>query len=133
MTMFNRSQAWAVALLAVTFVAGAGAGWAIQAVADDRGREVRRRGPDAMVEYLGHELNLSPAQRDSVRAVFARHKPAMDALWQEVHPRMDGLRQAMRAEIAQQLDEQQRERYREMIAEIDARHRHNDSTTKKAN
>lgn len=133
MTMFNRSQAWAVALLAATFVAGAGAGWAIQAVADDRTRSGRRRGPDAMVEYLGRELDLSVAQRDSVRAVFSRHRPAMDALWQEVHPRMDSLRQAMRGEISGQLDDAQRERYRALIEQLDSKHRHSDTTTKKAN
>lgn len=133
MTMFNRSQAWAVALLAATFGAGAVAGWAIQAVADEGGRGGRRRGPDAMVEYLGRELDLTAAQRDSVRAVFSRHKPAMDALWQEVHPRMDSLRQTMRAEISGQLDDAQRERYRALIAELDSKHRHTDTTTKKAN
>jgi Spy/CpxP family protein refolding chaperone len=121
--MFDRSKTWAAVLLAATFVAGAAAGWAMQAWGDDGGRSRGRRGPEGMVAYLAGELDLTAAQRDSVRAVFARHRPAMRALWESVHPRMDSLRQAMRAEIAAQLAPAQQERYRELIAGWEQRHR----------
>ncbi len=127
MTMFNRSKLWATALLAAVFGAGAMAGWAIQAQADDRGARDRRRGTDAMVSYLAGELDLTAAQRDSVRAVFDRHRPAMKALWETVHPQMDSLRRAMRVEIAARLTPPQQRRYQALIAAQEERHRH-DST-----
>ena len=126
--MFNRSKAWALALLAAVFAAGAVAGWGMQAWADNRGSE-RGRGPrglDATVHHLARELVLTPAQRDSVRAVFTRHKPEMEALWQSVHPRFDSLRAVMRAEISGQLTPAQQVRYREMLAAMERRH-HGDS------
>jgi len=135
--MFNRSKLWAAALLVAVFGAGAMAGWAIQASADDRGRN-RRRGTDAMVNYLAGELDLTAAQRDSVRAVFDRHRPAMKALWETVHPRMDSLRAAMRVAIAGQLTPAQQRTYQKLIADQEARHRHDstkatDTTTRGAN
>jgi Spy/CpxP family protein refolding chaperone len=121
--MFNRSKTWAVVLLAATFGAGTAAGWAMQAWADDRGGSRGRRGPDAMVTYLAGELDLTAVQRDSVRAVFARHRPAMRALWESVHPQMDSLRRAMRDEVAAQLTPAQQARYRELVAGWGQRHR----------
>ncbi|PYO85721.1 MAG: hypothetical protein DMD68_02990, partial [Gemmatimonadetes bacterium] len=79
--MFNQSKAWAAVLLAAVFVAGGAAGWGIAAWRDPRGH---RGGPDAMVNYLDDHLRLSAAQKDSVRAVLARHRPEMEALWREV-------------------------------------------------
>jgi Spy/CpxP family protein refolding chaperone len=135
--MFNRSKFWAAALLAAAFGAGAMAGWAIQASADPGGRD-RRRGTDAMVNYLAGELDLTAAQRDSVRAVFDRHRPAMKALWETVHPQMDSLRSAMRAAIAAQLTPSQQRRYQGLIADQERRHRHDstkatDTTTRGVN
>jgi len=128
--MFNRSKTWAVVLLAATFGAGIAAGWAMQTWADDRGGSRGRRGPDAMVAYLAGELDLSAVQRDSVRAVFARHRPAMRALWESVHPQMDSLRRAMRDEVAAQLTAAQQARYRELVAGWGQRHRPDSSNDK---
>jgi len=126
--MFNRSKGWAVALLAAVFVAGAVAGWGFQAWADG-GRGGRRgpRGLDATVDYLARELTLTPAQRDSVRAVFVRHKPAMDALWKSVHPKFDSLRVQLRTEIDGHLTPEQLARHRQMVEEMEQRRR-GDST-----
>ncbi|HXV89991.1 MAG TPA: periplasmic heavy metal sensor [Gemmatimonadales bacterium] len=126
--MFNRSRTWAVVLLAATFGAGIAAGWAMQAWADDRGGTRGRRGPDAMVAYLAGELDLTAAQRDSVRAVFARHRPEMRALWESVHPQMDSLRRKMRDEIASHLTSTQQARYRDLVAGWGQRHRSDSST-----
>lgn len=128
--MFNRSKGWAVALLAATFGAGVAAGWAIEGSARDGDRHRGRRGPEAMVAYLSGELGLTSAQRDSVHAVFARHRPAMRALWESVNPRMDSLRQAMRAEIAAQLTPAQQERYRELVAGWERQRRPDTSNAK---
>src|SRR3989475_2101422 len=78
--MLNRSKLAAVGLLAAVFVAGGLAGWGGREATERDGRGPRR-GPDAMVAYLSRELDLSSAQRDSVRAIFARHRPETDSLW----------------------------------------------------
>jgi Spy/CpxP family protein refolding chaperone len=131
--MFNRSKVWAAALLAATFLAGGTVGWAVRSSRPEHGPRVRGggRGTEAMVAYLGKRLDLTAEQRDSVRAVFQRHRAAMDALWKDAHPRLDSLRQAMRGQIAAQLDSARRERYLRLLAKHEHRHRMrhgNDST-----
>lgn len=127
--MFNQSKLRALGLLVAVFAAGAVAGWGYQAWADSRdGGRSRPRGLDATVDYLGRELTLSPAQRDSVRAAFERHKPEMDALWQSVHPKFDSLRAQVRSEIRAQLTPAQQTKYQEMVEAMDRRHRAADST-----
>ncbi|MGH7699103.1 MAG: hypothetical protein ACREMJ_01070 [Gemmatimonadales bacterium] len=124
--MFNRSKALAVGLLVAVFAAGGVVGWAWEDMVDDRGRN-RRRGTDAIVDYLGRELDFRPAQRESVRAVFVRHRAAVDSIWQEAHPRVDSVRAQMRREISAQLDSGQRERYARLIAERGHQRRKADS------
>ena len=125
--MFNRSKAWAVALLALVFVAGGATGWGIATSRDPHGR----RGPDAMVNYLGDELRLSDAQKDSVRAILARHRPEMEALWREVHPRFDSIRTVIRGEISGQLTPAQRDSYVRLLAEQEHQHQKQDSANAK--
>ncbi len=133
--MFNRSKAWALGLLAAVFAAGIGAGWGLQAWAEShegaRPGGGGRRGPDAMVAYLARELDLTPPQRDSVRAVFSRHRSEMEAIWREVHPRLDSLRAVMNREISAQLAPDQQARYQRLIAELEHRHRMGDSAAGK--
>lgn len=133
--MFNRSKAWALALLAAVFVAGAGAGWTLQAWADGRrgaGVAHRPRGPDAMVDYLARRLELSDTQRDSVRAVLGRHRSEMEAVWRRVHPTFDSLRTRINAEISAQLTPDQQARFQELLATMDHRHRLGDSAKQRA-
>jgi len=122
--MFNQSKAWAAVLLAAVFVAGAAAGWGIAAWRDPRGH---RGGPDAMVNYLDDHLRLSAAQKDSVRAVLARHRPEMEALWREVHPRFDSIRTVIRSEISGQLTAGQRDEYVRLLAEQEHQRQRQDS------
>lgn len=130
--MLNRSKLAAVGLLAAVFLAGGLAGWGGHEAADRDGRGGRegRRGPDAMVAYLGRELDLTSAQRDSVRAIFARHRPETDALWAQVRPRFDSIKARMRAEIDTQLTPEQRERHQRLIEKAE-HHRREDSTNAK--
>src|SRR3981081_472597 len=114
--MLNRSKFAAVGLLAAVFVAGGLAGWGGREAAERDGRGPRR-GPDAMVAYLSRELDLSSTQRDSVRAIFARHRPETDALWAQVRPRFDSIKTRMRAEIDAQLTPEQRTRHQQITAE----------------
>jgi Spy/CpxP family protein refolding chaperone len=120
--MPSRPKLLAVALLAAVFVAGAVSGWAVQAWADARDRS-GRKGPRAerTVAYLATELELTAAQQDSVRAVFARYRGAMDAVWRDVRPRFDSVRAQVRADIMTHLAPGQQARYRELIARMDER------------
>ena len=116
--MLNRSKLAAVGLLAAVFLAGGLAGWGGHEAAEHdngRGSRGRRRGPDAMVEYLQRELKLSDAQRDSVRAIFARHRPETDSLWARVRPRFDSIKTRMRAEIDAVLTPEQRTLHQQLI------------------
>jgi len=128
--MLNRSKLAAVALLVAVLVAGGAAGWTARegTEREDRGRG--RRGPDAMVGYLAKELDLTPAQRDSVRAIFVRHRPEIEAFWREVRPRFDSIKTRMRAEIDAQLSPDQKVRHERLVEEAE-HHRRGDSTKAK--
>ena len=122
--MLNRSKLAALMLLAAVFVAGAAAGWGVREGTDHRGRgRGRGGGPDAMVNHLGRELDLTPAQRDSVRAIFARHHPEIEALWAEVRPRFDSIKARVRAEISGQLTADQQTRYQRLLDDAEHRRR----------
>jgi Spy/CpxP family protein refolding chaperone len=132
--MLNRSKLAAVTLLAAVFLAGGLVGWGGHEVTERDGHRPGRRGPDAMVAYLARELDLSAAQRDSVRAIFARHRPETDALWAQVRPRFDSIKTRMRAEIDSQLTPEQRARHQQLIDKAEHhRMERGDSTKAKAN
>jgi heavy-metal resistance protein len=124
------SKLSAVALLAVVFLAGGAAGWGISEVTERGGDRPKGRGPDAMVAYLTRELKLSPAQADSVRAAFARHRPEIQALWAQTRPRFDSIRAVVRAEIDAQLTPEQRAQHQRLTEEAE-HHRRGDSTKAK--
>ena len=121
--MLNRSTTWAVALLVATFAAGiaAGAGgralWVRRAAA---AAPERARGIDRMMGELNHELQLTPTQSDSVRAVLQRHWTRMSAVWEAVRPRFDSMRAVMDSEVARHLTPEQQVKYRDHVA----RYRH---------
>jgi Spy/CpxP family protein refolding chaperone len=117
--MPNRSKLLAVGLLAAVFAAGAVSGWAIQAWADGRPGKPALRGSERTVHMLTGELDLTAAQQDSVRAVFARYKGAMDDVWRDVRPRFDSVRALVRADVMTHLSPSQQSRYRELIAKKD--------------
>jgi len=127
--MPNRSKWSAVALLAAVFIAGGAAGWLIHD-STEHDRRPRGRGPDAMVAYLGRELNLTPAQADSVRAIFARHRPEIEALGAQVRPRFDSIKTVVRAEIDAQLTPEQRAKHQRLVEDAE-HHRRGDSTKAK--
>ena len=128
----NRSKFAAVALLAAVFLAGGAAGWALRESTDhDRRGRGRGRGPDAMVAYLSKELKLTPAQSDSVRAIFARHRAEIEALWAQARPRFDSIKTRVRAEIDAQLTPEQRAQHQRLVEEAE-HHRRGDSTKAKS-
>ena len=127
--MLNRSKLAAVGLLAAVFLAGGLAGWGGREAADRDGRGPGR-GPDAMVAYLSRKLDLSPAQRDSVRAIFARHRPETDSLWARVRPRFDSIKARMRTEIDAQLTPEQRTRHQQLIDQAEHHRKELEDSTK---
>lgn len=116
--MFKQSPVWAAVTVVAAFVAGGLAGWGVgahwrhhhwMAAVGPLGPGVG--GPHA---FLRRRLDLTPAQDDSIRAIFERHRPALAAIWKDVRPRFDSLRAALDSEIAAQLTPAQRKRFEEM-------------------
>jgi Spy/CpxP family protein refolding chaperone len=112
--MLNKSKLAAVGLLAAVFLAGGLAGWGGHEAAERDGGGRGSRG-DRMVNYLSRELGLSDAQRDSVHAIFARHKPETDSLWARVRPPFDSIKARMRADIDAVLTPEQRVKHQQLI------------------
>ena len=110
-----RSKLWVVAALVTTFAAGVGVEWGLRTWIGAHPGGVwgrgRRHGTEAVVPYLARELDLTAAQRDSVHAIFERHRCDMAALWRQTRPRFDSLRGAIDGEIETQLSPTQRERF----------------------
>src|ERR1044071_2622182 len=113
--MLNKAKRAGVGLRAAVFVAGGLAGWGGREAAERDDHAPRRRSPDAIVDYLGRELKLNSAQRDSVRVIIARYRPETDALWARVRPQFDSIKARMRAEIDAQLTTEQRARHQQLI------------------
>jgi Spy/CpxP family protein refolding chaperone len=123
--MLKQTPGWAIATVVAVFVAGGLVGWGASA----HGGHWRRgdgRGFGGPFGPGGHfpltrELDLSPAQEDSVRAILERHRPAMEAIWRAVRPRFDSVRAAVNTEISAQLTPAQRPRFAELMRRFDDR------------
>jgi Spy/CpxP family protein refolding chaperone len=125
--MPKQSTGWAVATLIAAFLAGGLVSWGLASHAG-HGRGSGgpgwgrggggRGGPGG---FLKRELELTPAQEDSVQAIFARHRPQMEALWREMRPRFDSVRAAVNAEISAQLTPAQRTQFQELERRMDER------------
>ncbi|HET7598933.1 MAG TPA: periplasmic heavy metal sensor [Gemmatimonadales bacterium] len=112
----------AAALLAAVFVLGLVVGAWGRGLAHSRPfAQADRPGPDGMVRRLSHELDLTPPQRDSVRAILDRHRPEMDSLWRDFRPRLRAVEQSVRNDIAAQLDTRQRDKFTAIVQRIDRR------------
>ena len=119
--MQNRRRA--AILLAAMFLVGALCGAAGMLLANREGAgpsRARRRGPRGYVEHLTRTLDLSPEQRDSVRAIVERYRPAMDSLRREVAPRFETLQNTIRSEIRLQLSPDQQRRLADMTKRFDS-------------
>ena len=118
--MFTQSKATAVALLAAAFLAGGAAGWGARSVISRRHCH-RRWDANAIAAHLSKKLSLSGAQRDSVRTILQRHRPAIDSIWKQASPRVDSIRSTVHAEIGAQLTAEQQTRYHDLIARFEQR------------
>ncbi|MGH7562597.1 MAG: hypothetical protein ACRENB_16435 [Gemmatimonadales bacterium] len=118
----TRSRLGAGALLAATLLLGLVIGGTASTFADRRQHERRGHGERmGYVERLARDVELNPAQQDSVRALLERHRPVMDSLWDVVRPMFDSEREKIRNEIRALLTPQQLEKYNARIHRQDSR------------
>lgn len=122
MTVIGRSKVWAAAVVAAAFVAGIAVGGAASAALGDRDRDRGRESNPRLsyIERLDRELRFTPEQRDSVAAILRRHDATTKEIWRESRQRFEQVRAQLRAEIMRVLNEEQRERYRALIARSDS-------------
>lgn len=112
----TRSRTGAAVLLLATFVLGGLVGGAATSMADrNRGRLPQAdHARPGWLDRLQSDLDLTPAQRDSVQAVLDRHQPAMDSLWEQIRPQFQSERQAIRNAINGLLSPEQQAKYLEV-------------------
>ena len=72
------------------------------------------------VQLVNEEVGLTPVQCDSVRAVLRRHHDEMKTVLSIVEPRIDSLKETIRAEIRTHLSPAQMTAYDKMTARLDA-------------
>jgi hypothetical protein len=118
----RRSKLYALALLAGVFVAGVAVGAAVSAAASDTPRRDRGDGrrEGSYADRLARDLELSPVQQESVKAILERYEGPTEAIWADMRPRMDSIRSAIRGEIVGVLDSAQRQEYRMITHRADS-------------
>ena len=119
MTEMTRRPWKAATLLAAVFLAGGLLGGAVTRMIPPMGMS---RDPGGMLKHMTSDLDLTPAQQDSIRAILERYRPAMDSAWSEVRPRIETVRARIRSDIAAQLTPEQRSKYEEMMKRHDEAH-----------
>jgi Spy/CpxP family protein refolding chaperone len=105
-----KSKLWAIALL----IAVAAAGFALGALTTDythRPSPREGRGREGYSAYLAEHLGLDSGQTDSVRSILQHYRPAMRAVFDQVRPQLDSLRDHMRSDIHSVLTPDQRQRF----------------------
>ncbi len=114
--MSTKSRLAAVGFLITAFVLGAIVGGVGYSLADRGPGGIRHsHGRDGFIARLTDQLQLSVEQQDSIRTILDRNRPVMDSMWDEVRPRFDSARTALRNQIRAQLDQGQQQRYQEML------------------
>ena len=120
-----RAPAWVkgTVLLAVTFVAGAGAGVVYERQRGPRLPTVTTDAHDAH-HRLTAELNLDAEQQKAIRAILARRQADVDATWHSMQPHMRATLDSTSQEILALLRPDQAEKFRRLIGRThDERHR----------
>jgi Spy/CpxP family protein refolding chaperone len=127
--MMTGKQFGAAALLVATFAVGVVTGKVSDRWGEpDRAPRAERRAPRQsgngerrdFVSRLQRELDLTPAQRDSVKAIVKKWDPAMRSVWDGMRPKFDSLRALVHADIAQVLTDEQNVAFQRWIARMDS-------------
>lgn len=108
----SRRRLATVAALVVTFLLGGAAGAGVHASFDRRHPHPRwdQKGPNGEKRLPPpfEELSLTAEQRTEAQTVFEKYKPQFDAVFQDSMPKMKSLRDAMEAELAPILTDEQK-------------------------
>jgi len=112
--MFAKSKFQAMGLLAAVAVASFAAGATINRADAAPPTDWRER--CSYSGMLKDRLDLSDAQRDSIRSLMRSHRPAMRALMAPFQPQVDSLRADMREQVRALLTPEQRMRYDSLLA-----------------
>jgi len=119
MSVFERVRLMGFGVLAVTFIAGALAGAAIdRAVTSPTRAEARQaRSQDGERErsYIIDRVDMSDAQRASIDSILDRRVHRMRSVWEEVSPRLNAITDSARIEIMEVLTPEQQEEYDSML------------------
>lgn len=125
----SKSTRTATLLLLAAFLLGAVAGAGALALSKRRpGPGTHQQGQSGYLGRLSRDLDLTPAQRDSVGAILKHYEPRMDSVWQQFRPTFETLRAELRSDINAQLTPDQQRRYAELLERQDARRRNKDSS-----
>jgi hypothetical protein len=84
------------------------------------------------LDLVDREVHLTQPQRDSVRAVLRRHHDEMKSILSSVEPRLDSLKETIRAEVRTHLTPEQMTAYNTLTARLDAA-RHDEDSTEEEN
>lgn len=124
--MVTKSQLWASVLLISTFAAGAAVGGGVVSALGDRrpNASERPRNPTdrdrGFSGTLKRELNLTDAQRDTVRAILRRYDPAFRSVMEGTRPKFDSLRALVHADIKRVLTDDQKTAFEQWVARMDS-------------
>lgn len=105
-----------IALLAIAFVVGALGGMAVERVRASRARPA----PSEWMPMRGGlphgftALNLTPEQQERIQAIFRSSRPRTDSVLQASLPRLEAIRDSVRAEIRAVLTPDQQRTFDEM-------------------
>jgi Spy/CpxP family protein refolding chaperone len=81
----------------------------------DQEPEGGERARPSYVERLTAHLELTDSQQAEVKSILERRESDMAALWHEVRPKFDALRDTIRIKIMDVLTEEQQQKYRELL------------------
>ena len=124
----TRTRWGAAVLLIAALIVGGFAGAGIVLWTQSARAAHHDHGPESYLDHLTTELQLSPAQRDSVKSILARHRPEVDSLWRAAGAHFDTLRVRIRTEIRTQLTSEQQQKYADMLQQFDQRRAQREST-----
>lgn len=105
----------------------AAAGFLLGAVFSDFYRMHRMPGPPrhAMgggpIEMFSRELDLSDGQKEKMKTIFEKYQPEMEKAMEANRPKMDAVRQRLKAEINTVLTPEQRKKMEELEARFEPR------------
>jgi Spy/CpxP family protein refolding chaperone len=119
MSVFERVRLLGFGVLAVTFIAGALAGAAIDRAATNparaEARQARSQDGDRERSYIIDRVDMSDVQRASIDSILDRRVRRMRSVWEEVSPRLNAITDSARIEIMEVLTPEQQEEYESML------------------